>query len=111
MRATSQPAEDMKEQAGTLRDCGIPLPAQPTMQRTVSGWVGSLLNRGKTGLAVIAARAAIAADPWPALPYLLPGSALQSSGRRKEGIEAYCECVRHASKGPVTECRAVGGHK
>ena len=29
----------------------------------------------------------------------------------KEGIEAYSECVRTATKGPVNDCRAMGGHK
>jgi hypothetical protein len=71
----------------------------------------SLLNRGKMGAAIETSRAAIAADPSQALPYLLLGSALQSSGKWKDGIEAYCECVRHATHGPVAECRAVGGHK
>jgi hypothetical protein len=83
----------------------------PAQSARLSKEAESLLNRGKTGLAVAASRSAIAADPSQALPYLLLGTALQSSGQWKDGIEAYCECVRHASKGPVAECRAVGGHK
>lgn len=71
----------------------------------------SLLNRGKRAEAIEAAKKAIAADPADALPYLLMGSALQDSGKWKDGIEAYSECVRHATKGPVHECRAMGGKK
>jgi hypothetical protein len=71
----------------------------------------SLLNRGKRKEAMDKAREAIAADPSQAMPYLLLGSALQDSGKWKEGIEAYSECVRNATKGPVNECRAMGGHK
>lgn len=71
----------------------------------------SFLNRGNRKDAMVKAREAIAADPSEALPYLLLGSALQESGKWKDGIEAYSECVRHATKGPVHECRQVGGHK
>ena len=71
----------------------------------------SLLNRGKRKEAIEKAREAIAADPAQAMPYLLLGSALQDSGKWKDGIEAYSECVRNATKGPVHECRAMGGRK
>jgi hypothetical protein len=71
----------------------------------------SLLNRNKNKEAIEKAREAIAADPSDALPYLFLGTALQATGKWKDGIEAYCECVRNATKGPVNECRAVGGHK
>lgn len=71
----------------------------------------SLLNRGKRKEAIEKAREAIAADPSQAMPYLYLGSALQDSGRWKDGIEAYSECVRNATKGPVNECRAMGGRK
>ena len=40
------------------------------------------------------------------MPYLLLGSALQDSGKWKDGIEAYCECVRNATKGPVSTIAA-----
>jgi tetratricopeptide (TPR) repeat protein len=71
----------------------------------------SLLNRGKTKDAIVKAREAVAADPTDATSYLYLGSALQDSGKWKDGIEAYSECVRTATKGPVHECRAMGGHK
>jgi hypothetical protein len=71
----------------------------------------SLLNRGKNKEAIEKAREAIAADPTDAMPYLYLGSALQETGKWKDGIEAYCECVRNATKGPIHECRAMGGHK
>jgi len=71
----------------------------------------ALLNRGKRTEAMAVARRAIEADPSDANPYLYLGSALQESGKWKEGVEAYSECVRHATKGPVYECRAMGGKK
>ncbi|MCC6558083.1 MAG: tetratricopeptide repeat protein [Polyangiaceae bacterium] len=69
------------------------------------------LNRGRYKDAIEAARAAIAADPSDAMVYLYLGSALQDSGKWKEGIEAYSDCVRHAKTGPVHECAAMGGRK
>lgn len=71
----------------------------------------SFLNRGNRKDAIVKAREAIAADPSQAMPYLYLGSALQDSGKWKDGIEAYSECVRNATKGPVHECRQMGGHK
>jgi hypothetical protein len=71
----------------------------------------SLLNRGNRKEAIVVSQQAIEADPSDAYPYLLLGSALQDSGKWKDGVEAYCECVRHATKGPINECRAMGGHK
>ena len=71
----------------------------------------SFLNRGNRKDAMAKAREAIAADPSEAMAYLLLGSALQDSGKWKDGIEAYSECVRNATKGPVSECRQMGGHK
>jgi chemotaxis protein histidine kinase CheA len=70
-----------------------------------------LLNMGKTKDAIPIARSAIAADPTDATAYLYLGSALQDSGKWKDGIEVYCDCVRTATKGPVSECRQMGGHK
>lgn len=69
------------------------------------------LNRGKYKEAIEAARGAIAADPTNAMAYLYLGSALQDTGKWKEGIAAYSDCVRNAKKGPVNECIAMGGHK
>jgi cytochrome c-type biogenesis protein CcmH/NrfG len=71
----------------------------------------SFLNRGNRKEAMAKAREAIAADPSQALPYLLLGSALQDSGKWKDGIDAYSDCVRTATKGPVGDCRQMGGHK
>jgi eukaryotic-like serine/threonine-protein kinase len=70
-----------------------------------------LLNRGRLKDAILKAREAIAADPGDANGYLYLGSALQDSGKWKDGIEAYCECVRNATRGPINECRQMGGHK
>lgn len=71
----------------------------------------NLLNRGKMKDAIVKAREAIAADPSDANAYLYLGSALQETGHWKDGIEAYSECVRNATKGPVNECRQMGGRK
>jgi hypothetical protein len=71
----------------------------------------SFLNRGKYKEAIESARAAIAADPSDAMPYLYLGSALQDTGKWKDGIAAYSDCVRNATQGPVHECRAMGGRK
>jgi hypothetical protein len=70
-----------------------------------------LLDRGKMKDAIEKAKEAIAADPADAISYLYLGSALQETGKWKDGVEAYCECVRHATKGPINECRQMGGHK
>ncbi|NUQ79478.1 MAG: hypothetical protein HUU21_38710, partial [Polyangiaceae bacterium] len=71
----------------------------------------ALLNRGKYKDAIEKAKEAIAADPEQAMPYLYLGSALQDTGKWKDGIEVYSECVRKATKGPVHECRQMGGKK
>jgi hypothetical protein len=71
----------------------------------------SLLNRGRNKEAIEKAREAIAADPADAISYLFLGTALQATGKWKEGVEAYCDCVRNATKGSINECRAMGGHK
>ena len=71
----------------------------------------SFLNRGRYKDAIESARAAIAADPGDAMAYLYLGSALQDSGKWKDGIAAYSDCVRNAKKGPVHECAAMGGRK
>lgn len=92
--------EDVKEEAKPAGD------AAALKKETLA-----LLNRGKLKDAIPVARRAIEADPTDALPYLYLGSALQETGKWKDGIAAYSECVRHATKGPVNECRAMGGRK
>lgn len=57
--------------------------------------------------AIIKAREAIAADPATPARIFTRASALQDSGKWKDGIEAYSECVRNATKGPVNECRQM----
>jgi len=69
-----------------------------------------LLNLGKYKAAIAMAQAAIDRDPLDAEPYLYLGAALQSSGHWKDGQAAYSRCVHTAKKGPVQECRAVGGY-
>lgn len=70
-----------------------------------------LYNSGKLKDAIPALRAAIAADPDDALPYLFLGDALTNTGKWPDAKEAYNECVRHAKKGPKHECSAMGGRK
>jgi hypothetical protein len=69
------------------------------------------LNSGKMREAVPLARAAIQADPTHAIPYLYLGTALQELGERAEAMAAYDACVRTAARGPIWECRAMGGRK
>lgn len=68
-----------------------------------------LLNRGKLKEAIPMARAAIEKEPDHALGYLYLGAALQDTGKYKDAIAAYSDCVRNAKKGPLWECRAMGG--
>ncbi|MBI5533052.1 MAG: tetratricopeptide repeat protein [Deltaproteobacteria bacterium] len=67
------------------------------------------LERGRYREAIESARAATVADPSHATAWLLLGSALQSTGKWKEGVEAYSRCAQMAARGPVWECRAMGG--
>ncbi len=53
----------------------------------------------------------IEADPEEATGYFVLGAALQNSGKWPEGSEVLNECVRKATKGPVGDCKAAGGHK
>jgi hypothetical protein len=68
-----------------------------------------LLNRGKLKEAIPMAAAAIQKEPDHALGYLYLGAALQDSGKHRDAVAAYSDCVRNAKKGPVWECRAMGG--
>jgi TolA-binding protein len=68
-----------------------------------------LLNRGKLQEAIPMARAAIDKEPDHALGYLYLGAALQDTGKYKDAIAVYSDCVRTAKKGPLWECRAMGG--
>jgi hypothetical protein len=99
-----KPAEPVKEE---IKEEAKPAADAATLKKETL----ALLNRGKPKDAIPVARRAIEANPADALPYLYLGSALQETGKWKEGIAAYSECVRHATKGPVNECRAMGGRK
>jgi Flp pilus assembly protein TadD len=81
-------------------------PTDPLKKETLS-----LLNRGKAKEAVELARRSIEADPTDAVTYLYLGTALQDSGHPREALEAYSECARHATRGPVGDCRLLGGRK
>ncbi len=114
-KAAAETAEAEKAEAETAAAAEAAKPAAPAGSPEDAGKLKkealSFLNRGRYKDAIEASRAAIAADPTDALPYLYLGSALQDTGKWKDGVAAYSECVRHATKGPVHECRAMGGRK
>jgi type IV secretory pathway VirB10-like protein len=112
-KADAKAAEDAKKAAEDAKKAEEPKKAEASGGdvKALTKEAESFLNRGNRKDAMVKAREAIAADPNEAMAYLLLGSALQDSGKWKDGIEAYSECVRNATKGPVNECRAMGGHK
>jgi tetratricopeptide (TPR) repeat protein len=69
----------------------------------------SLVNQGRMRAAIPAAEAAIEADPTDAESYLLLGAALQEIGQWKRSIEVFSRCAHAATRGPIGECRALGG--
>jgi hypothetical protein len=66
-----------------------------------------LLKKYKNPEAMEKASAALEADPSDAMPYLVLGSALQDAGHWKEAYHAYELCTKNATKGMVSECRAM----
>ena len=112
-KADAKAAEDAKKAAEDAKKAEEPKKVEATGGdvKALTKEAESFLNRGNRKDAMVKAHEAIAADPSEAMAYLLLGSALQDSGKWKDGIEAYSECVRNATKGPVNECRAMGGHK
>jgi hypothetical protein len=97
--ASEQPSDDASDEPQPDPAEGARLRKEATAQ----------LDRGKIRDAVETARAATVADPSHATAWLLLGTALQSSGKYKDGAEAYSRCVHRANKGPIWECRAMGG--
>ena len=112
-KADAKAADDAKKAADDAKKAEEPkkVEASGGDVKALTKEAESFLNRGNRKDAMVKAHEAIAADPSEAMAYLLLGSALQDSGKWKDGIEAYSECVRNATKGPVNECRAMGGHK
>jgi outer membrane biosynthesis protein TonB len=112
-KADAKAAEDAKKAADDAKKAEEPkkVEASGGDVKALTKEAESFLNRGNRKDSMAKAREAIAADPSEAMAYLLLGSALQDSGKWKDGIEAYSECVRNATKGPVSECRQMGGHK
>lgn len=68
-----------------------------------------LLNQRKFGDAEGWARRLVELEPGNAFGYRCLGSALQDLNRIKEARDVYSECVKHATKGDVYECSALGG--
>ncbi|MEO5728891.1 MAG: hypothetical protein ABI134_00335, partial [Byssovorax sp.] len=112
-KAEARAAEDAKKAEEEAKKAEEPKKAEPSGgdAKALTKEAEAFLNRGNRKDAIVKAREAIAADPSQAMPYLYLGSALQDSGKWKDGIEAYSECVRNATKGPVNECKQMGGHK
>ncbi len=64
------------------------------------------MNGGKTKGAIAAAERGIASDPELADGYLIKGAVLQETGKWKDGVEMFNECVRRAKAGRKAECSA-----
>jgi len=98
--AAQATAEPQEKAAGDPAKAGVENPRAEALK---------LLNRGKLKEAIPMASAAIQQEPDHALGYLYLGAALQDSGKHRDAVAAYSDCVRNAKKGPVWECRAMGG--
>jgi len=70
-----------------------------------------LLSQYKLSEAIISARSLIAAEPDNAFGYLCLGAGYQDQGKVAQARAAYSECVRHATRGNIGECAALGGRK
>jgi tetratricopeptide (TPR) repeat protein len=67
------------------------------------------LERGKLADAIDAGEQATALDPTDARSWLVLGGAYQDRGDMQKARRCYNSCVGHATRGPVNECRALGG--
>jgi hypothetical protein len=97
--ASAEPAPSASASAGE--------PSDGPSATTLRDHALSLLEQAKNPEAMAAARAAMAADPRDAMPYLVLGSALQDLGYWKQAHETYALCVKNAKKGMLDECRAM----
>jgi tetratricopeptide (TPR) repeat protein len=72
----------------------------------------SQVNSARYKDAIETGKQLIEADPEEATGYFVLGVALQNvGGKWPEGQEQLNQCVRKATKGPVGDCKAAGGHK
>ena len=71
----------------------------------------ALLQAGQLSEAVEVGHRFVAADRENAFSYLCLGAALQDLGRGREARANYDQCVRHATRGDVSECMALGGRR
>jgi hypothetical protein len=67
------------------------------------------LERGKLSDAIDAGEQATTLDPGDARSWLVLGGAYQERGDMQNARRCYTACVQHATRGPVNECRALGG--
>jgi len=70
-----------------------------------------LLQSRKLAEAAQVARTLIAAEPDHAFGYRCLGAALQDQGKWSEALEIYGSCAKHAQRGEVGECVALGGRR
>jgi tetratricopeptide (TPR) repeat protein len=70
-----------------------------------------LLQSRKLAEAAQVARKLIAAEPDHAFGYRCLGAALQDQGKWSEALEIYGACAKHAQRGEVGECVALGGRR
>ena len=78
---------------------------------TLSTQTLELLNDREFDRARELAERLVALEPDNAFGYRCLGSALQDMGKIREAREVYSQCVSKATKGEVSECRALGGAK
>jgi hypothetical protein len=69
----------------------------------------SLLEAGHTRDGVVAARAAVSANPTDAEPYILLAAGLQDLGKWTEAQAVFTTCKLAASSGPNATCRYFAG--
>jgi hypothetical protein len=84
-----------------LRRIHTPSPAE-LRERTVT-----LLSQAKPADALPLAQALVAAQPEDAFAYLCLGSALLDLGRTDEARTTFLQCIEHAKRGNIDECRAL----
>jgi Flp pilus assembly protein TadD len=67
------------------------------------------LEKGKLADAIDAGEQATALDSTDAKSWLVLGGAYQDRGDMVNARRCYRACAEHATRGPVNECRALGG--
>jgi hypothetical protein len=79
----------------------------PADASTLKKQAARAIERKELGRGIELSRHAIDVDRRDAEIYLLLGAALQETGQWKQASQAFANCVRNASRGPVQECRVL----